>query len=502
MRHLLIMATAAALVSAPRWALADDDGESAIRESVVKIFSTMRFPDPVRPWMKQSPQEASGTGVVIEGKRILTNAHVVLYASQVFVQPNQSGEKVAATVEAIGPGIDLAVLKLEDESFFDKRPPLGRAEELPSVKDTVHVYGYPQGGSSLSITKGIVSRIEFAPYYEQVSGARIQIDAAINPGNSGGPALVDGRMVGLIFSKLREADNIGYIIPSEEIGLFLKDTADGTYDGKPTMFDHLQTLENDALRAKLGLDRKAAGMVVHEPDRHEESYPLKKWDLITKVGDHDVDNVGMVKVKGDLRLQFQYLIQSLAHDNTLHLTVIREGKELGVDLPVSTHRDDLIPYLRGHYPSYFVYGPLVFTTATSEFVGAFDRAGERFLSMLSLIGSPLVTRRGDRRRFEGEELVVIPSPMFPHRIAKGYSNPFSKVVKEVNGVPIRNLRHLVETLRDTQEKYISIAFDDRNSETVVFDRQEIVRATDDILTDNGVRQQCSEDLVAIWDKKK
>ena len=133
----------------------------AIRESVVKIFSTMRQPEPIRPWQKGSPQEASGSGMVIEGKRILTNAHVVLYASQVFVQPNGSGEKVAATVEAIAPGIDLAVLKLEDESFFDKRPPLPRTEGLPEIKEAVLVYGYPTGGTSLSMTKGIVSRIEF-----------------------------------------------------------------------------------------------------------------------------------------------------------------------------------------------------------------------------------------------------------------------------------------------------------------------------------------------------
>ncbi len=98
------------------------------------------------------------------------------------------------------------------------------------------------------------------------SGVRVQVDAAINPGNSGGPALIDGKMVGLIFSKLTQADNIGYIIPSEEIDLFLKDVADGKYDGKPAMHDSLQTLENDALRSYLGLDRKAQGMVVHAAD--------------------------------------------------------------------------------------------------------------------------------------------------------------------------------------------------------------------------------------------
>src|SRR5437667_209861 len=100
-----------------------------------------------------------------------------------------------------------------------------------AVEEAVMVYGYPKGGSSLSITKGIVSRIEFAEYNFPVAGLRIQIDAAINPGNSGGPAVVGDKMIGLAFSHLSDSKNIGYIIPSEEIDLFLQDIADGHYDG-------------------------------------------------------------------------------------------------------------------------------------------------------------------------------------------------------------------------------------------------------------------------------
>ena len=206
----------------------------ALENSVVKIFSTMRYPDPFKPWTKQAPSEATASGVVIEGKRILTNAHAVLYASQVQVQANAAGDKVSATVLAIAPGIDLAVLQLDDPSFFDTHPPVARASKLPQIKDSVLAYGFPTGGSSLSITKGIVSRIEFVSYNYPVSGLRIQIDAAINPGNSGGPAIAGDKMIGLAFSRLGgDAQNIGYIIPNEEVELFLKDIADGHYDGKP-----------------------------------------------------------------------------------------------------------------------------------------------------------------------------------------------------------------------------------------------------------------------------
>ncbi len=485
-----------------RPARADDPKTDAIRDSVVKITVSSRAPDPMKPWTKQSPRDASGTGVVIEGKRILTNAHVVSYASQIFVESSESGEKLAARVESIAPGIDLAVIKVEDESFFDKRPALARTKEMPAVKDTVHAYGYPQGGSSLSVTKGIVSRIEFAPYGENTVGVRVQVDAAINPGNSGGPALIDGKVVGLVFSRLNAADNIGYIIPSEEIDLFLTDIKDGHYDGKPMMYDRLQTFENDALRGFLKLDRKITGMVVEAPDRDTADNPLKPWDLITRIGDREIDSTGMVKVNGELRLRFQYLIQKLAKDGKVPLTVIREGKERQIELPVSPKRTMLVDSLHGRYPSYFIFGPLVFSPVTAEFLSGFDRAGNAFYALMGVIGSPLVTRRGDPPKFDGEELVVVTAPMFPHKIGKGYDNPFTKVVKQVNGVSVKNMRHFVELLRDVKEKFVTISFNDRASETIVFNHKEALAATDDVLSDNGIRQRASDDLAAVWEGKK
>ncbi len=473
----------------------------AIRDSVVKISVSIRNPDPLRPWTKQSPADASGTGLIIEGKRILTNAHVVGYASQIFVESSDSSDKFVATVEAVSTGVDLAVIKLEDESFFDKHPPLARSHDLPSVKDTLLTYGYPTGGSSLSVTKGIVSRIEFAPYAENAAGLRVQVDAAINPGNSGGPALVDGKVVGLIFSRLSAADNIGYVIPTEEIDLFLDDVKDGKYDGKPSLRDNLQTLENDVLRGFLKLDKKAAGILVHAPDRTDDDYPLKEWDLITKIGDIEVDNTGLVKVKGDLRLRFQYYVQKLVKDGHVPLTVIRKGKELNVRVPVSAKSEMLIRSLQGKYPSYFVYGPIVFSPLTAEFLSGFDRVGAPLYAYFAAIGSPLVTRRGDKPKFDGEQLVVVSSRMFPHKTSKGYSDPFAKIVKTINGVRVKNATHLVELLRDSKEKYTILAFDDRGSETMVFDHKEVLGATEDILNDNGVRQRASDDLLGVWNGK-
>ena len=476
---------------------------SAVENSVVKVFSTVRNPDLYKPWTKQAPTEVTGSGVVIEGRRILTCAHVVLYASQVLVQANQAGDRMSATVEAIAPGIDLAVLKLDDGTFFDTHLPLPRAKILPAIKDAVLAYGYPKGGVNLSITKGIVSRIEFTPYNSPTSGLRIQIDAAINPGNSGGPAVVGDKMIGLAFSHLGDAENIGYIIPCEEIELFLQDVADGHYDGKPAMFDELQALSNPALRSFLKLDKSVRGVIVHKPSSTDPAYPLHGWDVITKIGDMPVDDQGMIRLDNDLRVRFQYLIQKIAKNGKVPLTVVRDGKEVSIDLLVSSKRMMVIPSLEGTYPSYFVYGPLVFSSASAQFVMGLAKsdAATKWTSFLSAMGNPLLRRIGDRAAFEGERLVVVSSPFFPHKLSKGYANPIAQVVKTVNGIHIKNLEHLVEVLRDSKDEFSIIEFDNRGGETLVFPRREIVAATDEILTDNGIRSQGSPDTLAIWNAK-
>jgi PDZ domain len=332
---------------------------------------------------------------------------------------------------------------------------------------------------------------------------RIQIDAAINPGNSGGPAVVGDKMIGLAFSHLGRADNIGYIIPVEEIEVFLKDIADGHYDGKPAIFDDMQTLENPALRKYLKLDKSVSGMVVHKPVSLDAAYPLKEWDVITRIGDMPVDDQGMIKLGDNLRVRFVYLVQKIAKDGKVPLTIVRDGKAMPVAIPVSAKRPQVIPDLENLYPSYFICGSVVFSEATKEFVHYLisGEYAERWIGILTYTGSPLLKRVNDSPEFEGERLVVISSPFFPHALIKGYSPPYNQVVKSINGIRVKNLTHLVQLVRDSKDEFVILAFDSNGTETCVFPRKEMIAATDEILTDNGIRSQGSADTMAVWNAK-
>lgn len=473
--------------------------QDKIRDLVVKIHAVHHTPDLLRPWAKNSPQQVKGSGVVIDGKRILTNAHVVRYASQIYVQPNQSASRIPARVEAMTASMDLAVLKLDDEAFFNQRGTLPFAAELPRVKDTVNVYGYPTGGTELSVTQGIVSRIEFTDYYYQASGLRIQVDAALNFGNSGGPAVTDGKLVGLVFSLIQNAQNIGYLIPVEEIQLFLADITDGVYDGKPQLLDLVQTVENGALRQKLRLPAALSGVMVAEPYRSDPDYPLKEWDVITQIGDSPIDGDGKVAVRYDLRLSASYLVQKFAKNGLLPLELFRNGKVAHVDLPVQSQRELVIPYLLNNIPRYFIFGPLVFSAATQDYL---ERLGNQRPTAFGQRSSPLVTRRYDKPAFPEEEFVIVASPLFPHRMTNGYDDPNRAVLSEVNGIAVKNLRHLVEILRDNQESQVTFKFAKSGvltNETMVFKRDELIAATGKILEENGIRYPYSPDLLGVWE---
>lgn len=475
------------------------NAQDQIRDLVVKIHATQHAPDLLRPWTKNSPQHVKGSGVVIDGKRILTNAHVVKYANQIYVQANQSAGLIPARVEALTPAMDLAVLKLDDESFFDDRGTLPFADELPRVKDNINVYGYPTGGAELSVTQGIVSRIEYTDYYYQATGLRIQVDAALNFGNSGGPAVSDGKLVGLVFSLIQNSQNIGYLIPVEEIKLFLNDIADGVYDGKPQTHDLIQTVENPALRKRLGLPRGINGIMVAQPYRKDANYPLKEWDVITHIDGTPIDSDGKVAIRYDLRLSASYLVQKYTKEGVLPITVYRAGKSLSIKLPASPKRDLVIPYLLDSQPRYFIFGPFVFAQTTQDYI---ERLGNQRSRGIGRQPSPLFTRRYDRPAFENEELVAVVSPLFPHRITRGYDDPNRSVLSEVNGVPVKNLRNLVEILRDNRDEQISFKFAAAGvltHETMVFNRRELMEATDKILEENGIRFPYSADLRPVWE---
>jgi hypothetical protein len=288
-----------------------------------------------------------------------------------------------------------------------------------------------------------------------------------------------------------------YVIPCSEIDQFLDEVSKGLLPEKPMVYDQLQKLENPALRNYVGVDDTQHGLVVTSI-AHKKGSPLLDWDVITKVGASPVDDQGTVPFIEN-RIDYGYALHMFAVPD-IDSYVIRAGKIVHLRIPITLRHEMLIADAKGMAPSYFVFGPLVFSTVTAQLV-SFISSSDQLEALLGIRASPLVTRRTEAPSFPGEQLVFVPAPFFPHKLARGYGDPTFTVFKAVNGIPIRNLNHLVQVIRDAKDEFITIEFFEKYSEILVFSRAEMIAATDDILNDNNVRSQGTPDTMAVWNVK-
>ncbi|MEA3384706.1 MAG: trypsin-like peptidase domain-containing protein, partial [Campylobacterota bacterium] len=313
-----------------------------INNSVVKIFATISKPDQLVPWQSKKSVSVTGSGVFIKNGYILTSAHVVHHATYIEVKKQNSVKKYQATIEYLSYDTDLALLKIDDSSFFSDMKPLNIGD-LPNLQDEVRVVGYPKGGKDISITKGIISRIEYSRYaLSNKEFLTIQIDAPINNGNSGGPALNNkNEIVGIAMQGLskKSSEGIGYIVPPTVIKHFLKDIKDDTLDGTVGSGFYYSTMLNSSLqhyyasKSKKSKVIEESGILVTKVLKGTFiDGMLKEDDIILSIDDNLIENDGTIKIKNNIAVSFKYIIHSKQIGEIIKFTILRDGdiKELSV----------------------------------------------------------------------------------------------------------------------------------------------------------------------------
>ncbi|GLT57337.1 hypothetical protein SLA2020_303160 [Shorea laevis] len=337
--------------------------DGAFLNAVVKVYCTHTAPDYSLPWQKQRQFTSTGSAFMIGDGKLLTNAHCVEYHTQVKVKRRGDDTKYVAKVLARGVDCDIALLSVESKEFWEGAESLNLGH-LPCLQDAVTVVGYPLGGDTISVTKGVVSRIEVTSYAHGSSDLLgIQIDAAINPGNSGGPAFNDqGECIGVAFQVYRseEAENIGYVIPTTVVSHFLEDyERNGKYTGFPCLGVLLQKLENPALRACLRVQSNEGVLVRRVEPTSDANNVLKEGDVIVSFDDVRVGCEGTVPFRSNERIAFRYLISQKFAGDVAELGIIRAGKFMKVQA-VLNPRVHLVPYhIDGDQPSYLIIAGLV-----------------------------------------------------------------------------------------------------------------------------------------------
>ncbi len=425
-----------------------------IKPAMVKIYTVYNRPDYHEPWQMQGQLTYSGSGCIIEGNRILTNAHVV--SDHVFLQVRRAGkaDKYTATVEKVAHECDLAILRVQDEAFFSGVTPLALGE-LPELRDRVAVYGFPEGGDKLSITEGVVSRVEHGKYaHSSAYLLTCQVDASINSGNSGGPVIMDDRIVGVAFQGLSagEYENIGYMVPVPVIARFLKDIRDGRYDGTPDLGISMQKLENPDMRRMVRMQPGQSGVLVNRiyPDSPAEGI-LEGGDVILRIDGRDVGNDGTIEFRPGERTFFGYLMQMKSIGEAVGLDIQRGGsrRQVSVRLTRTIDYERLVPHeIYDAAPTYYIVGGLVFSPLTLNYLMEYG-GGDWFLTapkdLLNFYynGEPTETRRQ----------VVVLVKVLPDEMNIGYHGFQDWVIESANGKALKGIADLVSAVENHTGDY-------------------------------------------------
>ena len=353
----------------------DDDPTLPYRKATVKIITTYIHPSYTVPWRMQSHSTHVGSGAIIGGNRILTNAHVVSDATFIQVQKENDPKKYEAKPLFIGHECDLALIRVIDDAFFHETLPLDISEHLPKLKSVVATFGYPIGGRRISITEGVVSRIEIGTYLHSRKAAflRIQTDAAINPGDSGGPVIQGDRMVGVAFQGIKGADNIGYMIPAPIIRHFFKDVEDGRFDGSPDLGILDDNLENEQSRRFRSMGKDQSGrLITRVISGSSAEGHLKPGDVILAIDGIPIANDGSIPFKTG-RIMYSHRVDMRQIGEEVTLSILRNGLSHNVTFPLKVP-PVRIPWFNEFetLPRYVVFGGIVFQPLSQEYLKARD----------------------------------------------------------------------------------------------------------------------------------
>jgi len=441
--------------------LMDEESEEGLSfASVVKVFATIQEPNYICPWQSKEIENSSGSGVAIRtssgSMRILTAAHVV--ADQTFVQVQRLGvekpDKYVATVYAVSHDCDLALLSVEDTSEFWKELEPAELGRIPRRRSVVLVAGFPVGGEELSITEGVVSRIEGQRYSQsQRRLLAVTVDAAINQGNSGGPAFnAKGQLIGIAFQGLEGASNIGHIVPPPVIEHFLDGLASSGpqgYLGFPHSGIKWQQLTNPHLRKHYQLEDDVHGVLLTTTWYGNTCHGvLQPRDVLTHINEQAVANNGTVTYDKHGRIDLNTAFTMFQCGTTIDLHIVRDGKPTTVQVTTKPYQR-LVP-LSQHdcRPPYFVYCGLVFQPLSLNYMDSF------VWRSIFAVGDPHSHLLWEGKQSEDRIQVVLLTQTLSDEINVGYEEFRDEEIKKVNGHSVRDLKDLIEKVESTTDPIV------------------------------------------------
>jgi serine protease Do len=333
------------------------DVQSAVKNTVVKIVADIAAFNWLEPYQAPVVSKASGSGFFInEEGDLVTNFHVVNQAQLVQVEiPSLGAERLTANIVGVSPERDVALLRLTEYSKNRIRKELkkipflkfGDSDEVRRGQDVLAL-GYPLGVQALKSTQGIVSGRERVSLIKQ---SCIQTTAPLNPGNSGGPAINSaGEVIGINFAGVIEAQNVGYIIPINDLKSTIKDLNKVKLLRRPVLGCLLEPVNEDMISL---LSNPAPGgfYIAHiYKNMLLAKVGAEVGDMIYEINGFKVDRFGYASVPwNEDKVSMLEILDRLEIGDKVNLVVYRKGEKKEIEFMLE-HR--FLPPIRFIYPDF------------------------------------------------------------------------------------------------------------------------------------------------------
>jgi S1-C subfamily serine protease len=424
-------------------------GNKSKELSLVRVNVTGQPYDYFKPWQKKAPFSKRGLGAVLPGGRVIVTADLVSNQNYVELERAESGDKIGADVKVIDYEANLALLEPTDKKFLEGLSPLELAGDT-AVGDRIAAWQLEPTGA-LVVTEGIVTTVQMMKYpvdLGQFLGYRISIPMQYRENSYTVPLVKNNKLAGLLL-RFDPRTQVLDAIPAPIIAHFLKDAAKEHYGGFPSAGFSFFSTRDPQLRAYAGQTGKAAGVYVTavEPHSPAEKAGLHPGDIVTEVGNNDVDQNGNYVDAFYGKLEFTNLLTSRAFSgDTVPLQIQRQGKPMTLSMTLE-HRpakDYVIPpYNIDQPPNYYILGGLIFQELSRQYLKEWGpnwqkEAPQRFV-YLDRYQSELYP--------EGNRRVVIVSQVLPANNTIGYDDLAYLTVKSVNGKEVKSLGEFAEAVK-------------------------------------------------------
>ncbi|EOA22239.1 hypothetical protein CARUB_v10002825mg [Capsella rubella] len=443
-----------------RWKKIEESGpvNELMLNSVVEVSSTSTVYGKFKPWETHSEESSKGSGFAIEiaGKKILTNAHVVIAMNDhtsVNVKRHGSSINYKAKVVKISHECDLAILDIDSDKFWDGMYLL-ELGDIPPLQEVVSVVGYSEGGDNICVTKGLVLRVETKEYdHSDKDLLSIQIDASIDHGNTGGPVIMGNKVVGVAYA-FSPKKNSGFVIPTPTIKHFISGVQESRqYSCFGSLDLSYQSLENVQLRNHFKMSPEMTGILINKISSSSGAYKiLRKYDIILAIDGVPIGNDEKVPFQNKRRINCSHLVSLKKPGEKALVKVLRNGKEHEYNISLKPVKPNVKVQEFYNLPSYYIFGGFVFAPLTKSYLDGLNE----------------------------------------YDINKGYASLNGLQVKKVNRVKVKNLKHLCELIEKCCTNDLKLVLQD--DKVMVLNYESAKTATLQIIERHGIKSHISKDI--------